>query len=644
MLPVLRPHAVDRAERRRVRADVAALLLLLLHHAVALRRAVVVLLLLADQLHLLLRRRVLLRAQVVRVVLHVLLHRVRQLVVLLQRLVALLRVPVDLVQRVLLLLQLALQVPDPVLDRLQRVSLHLVLLPVVQQLLLLLPQILHGVLHLVQLAVRLLRARVRLRRLERVRAVGRLQQHLHVVQVVLDLVRLLHHVALQALQLLLALQILLQTVAVLLLVVLPLVLEILHRLHLVQRLGVLRAVLRERVQQVVQLLHLLLRVVVLLHQVVQLRQLLVALRHRVAQVVQVRLLDVVLQTVGQALALQVQLVHQALDGQEVLELLQQALLVLVLRLLEVAVLLRDLVRAQALGRDVQRAVLRALALVDVAQHALQIGLAVLDVLLLRLLVVRELLLQTTAVLRVARLRLVEVSDLVVQKLVVRASLLLVLQNHRTRLLREHRHAVDRLHVAARLVVGRHRVEDRGHVGQHRLVIDLLVVEVLRVQKPHHFQIVLHLVVSAAVTIVLLHRLRLSEVIVVTQRSRQSSKSLSISPALGEIAHLLTIGLDLTVHPQEQTVHSLQAIHLNVIDLNEENDLENQTQSQLVISVENINRTDIHQLHLLLQLQIVKARLQVLCSLKSELRGLIHAPTPLGQLPDTHSTIGSLKRT
>lgn len=87
--------------------------------------------------------------------------------------------------------------------------------------------------------------------------------------------------------------------------------------------------------------------------------------------------------------------------------------------------------------------------------------------------------------------------------------------------------------------------------------------------------------------------------------------------------MLTVGLDLAVHPQKETVLALETIHLDVVDLNSNNDLEDQCQGQLVDTVENILRSNIDQLQSPLVNQVIEARLQILTSLESELRILGH---------------------
>ena len=69
--------------------------------------------------------------------------------------------------------------------------------------------------------------------------------------------------------------------------------------------------------------------------------------------------------------------------------------------------------------------------------------------------------------------------------------------------------------------------------------------------------------------------------------------------------------------------ALETIHLDVVDLNSNNDLEDQCQGQLVDTVENILRSNIDQLQSPLVNQVIEARLQILTSLESELRILGH---------------------
>ena len=59
---------------------------------------------------------------------------------------------------------------------------------------------------------------------------------------------------------------------------------------------------------------------------------------------------------------------------------------------------------------------------------------------------------------------------------------------------ELRNLVDSLDVTTRLVSAGHRIENSRHVGQNRLVINLLNLEILGIQKFCHLQVVLNLLV------------------------------------------------------------------------------------------------------------------------------------------------------
>ena len=136
-------------------------------------------------------------------------------------------------------------------------------------------------------------------------------------------------------------------------------------------------------------------------------------------------------------------------------------------------------------------------------------------------------------------------------------------------------------------------------------------------------------------VVLTHAQRVVPLVVLAEGRGQSGERLAVSPALLEVGDVLTkaVGDDsqenerfnLTIHPEEKTVLALQTVYLNVLDLDDQNDLEDQSQSQLVDSVENIHGTKIHHLRLLLVEQVIEARLQVLAGLEGEFGVLVHAP-------------------
>lgn len=88
---------------------------------------------------------------------------------------------------------------------------------------------------------------------------------------------------------------------------------------------------------------------------------------------------------------------------------------------------------------------------------------------------------------------------------------------------ELRNLVDSLDVTTRLVSAGHRVENSRHVGQNRLVINLLNLEILGIQKLCHLQVVLNLLVRRGMTRVLIHALRRREVVSIAKRRSQGSE-------------------------------------------------------------------------------------------------------------------------